>query len=245
MDAAVAAGFRMVEFTVSTPGVYELIAEFARRPGILVGAGTVLDLETVEAAVGAGAKFLVSPVLDPKIMAAARDLDVAILPGCFTPTELLQAYRGGAACQKLFPGPADIAGFVRAVLGPMPFLRIIPTNGVNHENAADVLAAGAMGVDPGPRPARPAPTPASIASAQASASASRSRPGRPPSSGSPWRWAAGCSWAWSASGARARARSARWPGCAALRSPRCPARWRPGSTAAGCWAPACWASRGS
>lgn len=146
MEAAVGAGFRMVEFTVSTPGCYELISEFARRPGLVVGAGTVLDLETVEAAVGAGAKFLVSPVLDPQIMAAARDLDVAILPGCFTPTELLHAYRIGAACQKLFPGPADIAGFVRAVLGPMPFLRIIPTNGVHHENAADVLAAGATGV---------------------------------------------------------------------------------------------------
>ena len=113
---------------------------------MVVGAGTVLDLAAVEAAVGAGAKFLVSPVLDPQIMAAARDLDVAILPGCFTPTELLQAHRGGAACQKLFPGPDDIASYVRAVLGPMPFLRIIPTNGVHHENAADVLAAGAVGV---------------------------------------------------------------------------------------------------
>jgi 2-dehydro-3-deoxyphosphogluconate aldolase / (4S)-4-hydroxy-2-oxoglutarate aldolase len=146
MDAAVAAGFRLVEFTVGTPGAYELIAEFARRPGVIVGAGTVLDLAAVEKAVGAGAKFLVSPVLDPHIMAAARDLDVAILPGCYTPTELLQGHRAGAACLKLFPGPADIASYVRAVLGPMPFLRIVPTNGVDQSNAADVLAAGAVGV---------------------------------------------------------------------------------------------------
>ena len=146
MEAAVGAGFRMLEFTVTTPGVLELIAEFARRPGLVVGAGTVLAIEALEAVVGAGAKFLVSPVLDPVIVAAARDLDVAILPGCFTPTEMLQAHRSGAAAQKLFPAPGDIPGYVRAVLGPMPFLKIIPTNGVNAENAAAVLAAGAVGV---------------------------------------------------------------------------------------------------
>ncbi len=146
MEAAVGAGFRLLEFTVNTPGAFELISEFSRRPGLVVGAGTVLDLESLEAAVGAGAKFLVSPVLDPHIIAAARELDVAILPGCHTPTELLQAHRAGAACQKLFPAPADIAGFVRAVLGPMPFLRIVPTNGVHGGNASDVLAAGAVGV---------------------------------------------------------------------------------------------------
>jgi 2-dehydro-3-deoxyphosphogluconate aldolase / (4S)-4-hydroxy-2-oxoglutarate aldolase len=146
MDAAVAAGFRLVEFTVSTPGAYELIAEFARRPGVVVGAGTVLDLAALERAVGAGAKFLVSPVLDPQIMAAARERDVAILPGCYTPTELLQGHRAGAAALKLFPGPTDIARYVRAVLGPMPFLRIVPTNGVDASNAAEVLTAGAVGV---------------------------------------------------------------------------------------------------
>ncbi len=146
MEAAVDAGFRIVEFTVSTPGVLELIADFSRRPGVVVGAGTVLDIAALEAVVGAGAKFLVSPVLDLEIVAAARDLDVAILPGCFTPTEMLLAHRSGAAAQKLFPSPGDIASYVRAVLGPMPFLKIVPTNGVNAENAADVLAAGAVGV---------------------------------------------------------------------------------------------------
>lgn len=146
MDAAVSAGFRLLEFTVTTPGVLELIAEFARRPGVIVGAGTVLDIPALEAVVGAGAKFLASPVLDPYILSAARDLDVAVLPGCFSPTELLQAHRSGAACQKLFPAPGYLPSFVRAVLAPMPFLRIVPTNGVTLENAADVLAAGAVGV---------------------------------------------------------------------------------------------------
>ena len=133
MDAAVNAGFRMIEFTVSTPGVLELIAEFARRPGIVVGAGTVLDIPALEAVVGAGAKFLASPVLDRQILSAARDLDVAVLPGCFSPTELLDAHRSGAACQKLFPAPGYLPSYIRAVLAPMPFLRIVPTNGVTLE----------------------------------------------------------------------------------------------------------------
>jgi len=85
-------------------------------------------------------------VLDQQILSAARDLDVAVLPGCFSPTELLQAHRSGAACQKLFPAPGYLPSYVRAVLAPMPFLRIVPTNGVTLENAADVLAAGAVGV---------------------------------------------------------------------------------------------------
>jgi Entner-Doudoroff aldolase len=147
MEAAVGGGFRLLEFTVSTPGAYDLIAEFSRRPGLIVGAGTVLDLPSLEAAVGAGAKFLVSPVLDPQILAAARALDVAMIPGCYTPTELWQAHRAGSACQKLFPAPGgDIAAYLRAVLGPMPFLRVIPTNGVHGGNASEVLAAGAVGV---------------------------------------------------------------------------------------------------
>jgi 2-dehydro-3-deoxyphosphogluconate aldolase/(4S)-4-hydroxy-2-oxoglutarate aldolase len=146
MEAAVGAGFRLLEFTVSTPGAYDLIAEFARRPGLIVGAGTVLDLPSLEAAVGAGAKFLVSPVLDPQIIAAARELDVAMLPGCFTPTELLQAHRAGAPVRSCSRRRPTSRAYVRAVLGPMPFLRMIPTNGVHGGNASEVLAAGAVGI---------------------------------------------------------------------------------------------------
>jgi 2-dehydro-3-deoxyphosphogluconate aldolase/(4S)-4-hydroxy-2-oxoglutarate aldolase len=146
MEAAVGAGFRVLEFTLSTPGAFDLIAEFSRRPDLVVGAGTVIDIEGLEAAVGAGAKFVVSPVFDKTIVSAARELDVAVVPGCFTPTELLQAHRAGATCVKLFPSPGDIAAFVRSVLGPLPFLRIVPTNGVHLGNAAEVLAAGAIGV---------------------------------------------------------------------------------------------------
>jgi 2-dehydro-3-deoxyphosphogluconate aldolase / (4S)-4-hydroxy-2-oxoglutarate aldolase len=146
MWAAVEAGFRVLEFTVTTPDALGLIAEFARDGRLTVGAGTVMDPETAGAAVRAGARFLVSPVLDERVVACAHALGAAAVPGCFTPTELWRAHSAGAAAQKLFPSPGDVAAFVRAALGPMPFLHILPTNGVDAANAAAVLRAGAAGV---------------------------------------------------------------------------------------------------
>lgn len=145
MRAAVAGGFRIVEFTLTTPGAYELIAEFARNDDLLVGAGTVLDVSQVDAAVKAGARFLVSPVCDPQVISAAASHGAASFPGCSTPTEMLAAHRAGADFIKLFPAPADVMDTIRAILAPLPFLRIFPTAGVSAENARAVLAAGAAG----------------------------------------------------------------------------------------------------
>lgn len=145
MTAAVRGGFRMVEFTLTTPGAIELIRTFARDERLLVGAGTVLTVEQARAAAGAGARYLVSPVCDPVIMAEAHTLGLPCVPGTYTPNEMLAAHRAGADFVKLFPGPPDVAEWVRAVLGPLPFLRIIPTNGVTAANVADVLRAGAAG----------------------------------------------------------------------------------------------------
>ncbi len=146
MDAAVRGGFRHLEFTLTTPGALELIAEFARRPELVVGAGTVLTVDDARAAVRAGARFVVSPVIDEEVVRAAVDLGAVAVPGCHTPSEMLRAHRAGAALQKLFPAPAGGPEYVRAVLAPMPFLRILPTNGVTRDNAADYLAAGAVAV---------------------------------------------------------------------------------------------------
>ncbi len=146
MEAAVRGGFRVLEFTLTVPGVFELIADFARREGVVVGAGTVLDPTEAERAVAAGARFLVSPVVDPEVIAAARGLGVASMPGTHTPTEMLHAHRAGAPLCKLFPSPAGGPAWVRSVLAPMPFLRIVPTNGVDHLNAGEWLAAGAHAV---------------------------------------------------------------------------------------------------
>ena len=86
MRAAVDGGFRMIEFTLTTPGAMELIAEFARRTDLLVGAGTVLTLQQARQAVAAGARFLVSPICDPTIVAEAAALDAVSIPGAYTPT---------------------------------------------------------------------------------------------------------------------------------------------------------------
>lgn len=151
MQAAIAGGFRLIEFTLSIPGAFELIEEFSaadRVDGaeIVVGTGTVLEVEEARAAVRAGARFLVSPVTDAEVIAEARELGVAILPGAQTPTEMLAAHRAGAPLIKLFPQPATGPAYVQQLLGPLPFLKIVPTSGVNEDNAGAFIEAGAWAV---------------------------------------------------------------------------------------------------
>jgi len=146
MEAAVRGGFRIVEFTLSIPDAYELVREFSHHEGLVVGTGTVMDARQVQRSVEAGAQFIVSPVVDEAVIEAAREMGVASMPGCHTPTEMLRAQRAGASLCKLFPAPAGGPAWVRSVLGPMPSLKIVPTNGVDEHNAAEWLAAGAHAV---------------------------------------------------------------------------------------------------
>ena len=143
LDAAIAGGFRVVEVTLTTPRALELIADAASRPGVVAGAGTVLTVEEAEAAVAHGARFLVSPVTDEVIIRRATELGVASIPGGHTPTELLAAHRAGAPLVKLFPAPAGGPAWLRSLLAPLPFLKVVPTNGVDLDNADDWLASGA------------------------------------------------------------------------------------------------------
>lgn len=147
MEAAIRGGFRIIEFTLTVPGVYELVQDFSRRQGLVVGTGTVLDEEDAQKSVDAGARFLVSPVVDEVVITAANELGVASMPGTHTPTEMLRAHRAGAQLCKLFPAPAGGPGWVKSVLGPLPDLKIVPTNGVDESNIAQWKAAGvfAMG----------------------------------------------------------------------------------------------------
>jgi 2-dehydro-3-deoxyphosphogluconate aldolase/(4S)-4-hydroxy-2-oxoglutarate aldolase len=145
MDAAVAGGFRVVEFTLTTPGAMDLIREFSKRPGLVVGAGTVLDTHVARDAVAAGAEFLVSPVTDPEIIREAQALDAVCIPGTFTPTEMLLAHRTGADLLKIFPAPADLPAFITQVRGPFPEFRLFPTAGVTADNIESILKAGAFG----------------------------------------------------------------------------------------------------
>jgi 2-dehydro-3-deoxyphosphogluconate aldolase/(4S)-4-hydroxy-2-oxoglutarate aldolase len=142
MEAAIRGGFSVIEFTLSIPGAYELVQDFSAREGLVVGTGTVLDETQAQKSVEAGARFLVSPVVDPVVISAAIQLGVASMPGTHTPTEMLRAHRAGAQLCKLFPVPAGGPAWSRSVLGPMPWLKIVPTNGVDEFNAAEWLAAG-------------------------------------------------------------------------------------------------------
>jgi 2-dehydro-3-deoxyphosphogluconate aldolase/(4S)-4-hydroxy-2-oxoglutarate aldolase len=149
MEAAVRGGHRVLEFTMNTPGALELIESFARRDGLTVGAGTVLGADQAEAAVTRGARFLVSPVFDESVATAAARLGVPLLPGASTPTEMWRAHRAGLEVIKLYPAPAAGPSWVRVVLGPMPFLRLVPTQGVDAGNAAAWLDAGCLAVGSG------------------------------------------------------------------------------------------------
>lgn len=146
MEAAIDGGFRIVEFTLNTPGALDHVRAFSHDARLVVGAGTVLDVEQASAAVAAGARFLVSPVADPDVIEWSRRHDVLCVPGAFTPAEMLAAHRAGAQVVKLFPGPPDGPGWLRACLGPLSFLRVFPTSGVTEQNARAWLDAGAFGV---------------------------------------------------------------------------------------------------
>ena len=147
MEAALAAGFRVCKYTLTIPGAFECIRETSsRHEDVVVGAGTVLTEDQARKAIDNGARFLVSPIMDPKMIQLASDLGVAIIPGCSTPTEMQAAHEAGAPLVKLFPGPAGGPSWVKATLGPLPHLRIVPTSGVTPENARSFLEAGAHAV---------------------------------------------------------------------------------------------------
>lgn len=146
IQAAVDGGFRIVEFTLTTPGALELVAEFRKRPDIVVGSGTVLTVAQARESASAGAQFIVSPVCDPEVIAEAARLDIACIPAGFTPTELEHAHRLGADFIKLFPAPAGGLEFIHAVRAPLPHLRLFPTAGITVDNFLDYLDAGCAGV---------------------------------------------------------------------------------------------------
>jgi 2-dehydro-3-deoxyphosphogluconate aldolase / (4S)-4-hydroxy-2-oxoglutarate aldolase len=146
MEAALRGGFRVIEFTLTIPGAMDLISQFSKRKDIAVGAGTVLTVDEAREAASTGAQFLVSPVVDEEVIEAANSLNLPMMPGTHTPTEMLRAYRAGAPLQKLFPAPGIGPTYVSACLGPMPFLKIVPTHGVDASNAAAYLKAGSFAV---------------------------------------------------------------------------------------------------
>lgn len=138
-------GVMALEVTMTVPGAVEIIRAMARdkEPGVLVGAGTVLDAGTASDVIAAGADFVVSPIADGDIIMACREAEIPVVPGAFTPTEIVAAWRAGADIVKVFPATSLGPQFFRDLSGPLPQIRLMPTGGVTIENAREFLAAGA------------------------------------------------------------------------------------------------------
>ena len=145
-DAVIAGGFRIIEITFSFTEATGAIAKLAERSDLLIGAGTILNRDQVHEAVEAGARFLVSPCVLPEVIDTAHELNVAIIPGAFTPTEIYTAYSLGADIVKIFPAVKFGPEYLRALRGPLPQIPIMPTSGVDASNVAEWFRAGAVAV---------------------------------------------------------------------------------------------------
>lgn len=129
---------------MTTPNALQVISEVSKElDEVVIGAGTVLDPETARTVILAGAEYIVSPTLDVKTVETARRYDRLVAPGAFTPTEILRAWEAGADVVKVFPASRLGPKFISDVKAPLPQLSLMPTGGVNVENAAEFIRAGA------------------------------------------------------------------------------------------------------
>jgi 2-dehydro-3-deoxyphosphogluconate aldolase/(4S)-4-hydroxy-2-oxoglutarate aldolase len=151
IDALLEGGVRSLELTMTVPGAIGLIEQLSRNlPGeFLLGAGTVLDPETARQVILAGAKYIVAPVLNLDTIKMCHRYDVAAMPGCFTPTEILTAWEAGADVVKVFPATALGPAYFKDVRAPMPQIRMMPTGGVTMANAGEWIKAGAVAIGVG------------------------------------------------------------------------------------------------
>jgi 2-dehydro-3-deoxyphosphogluconate aldolase/(4S)-4-hydroxy-2-oxoglutarate aldolase len=150
-DAIKAGGVSVIEVTMTTPGALRVVEEATERYGeeVLFGAGTVLDADTARAAILAGADFIVSPTLNLGTVATCRRYGIPVIPGCFSPTEMLTAWEAGADFIKLFPASVGGSSLVRDILAPLPQLEIVAVGGVNLHTAADFIRNGATAIGVG------------------------------------------------------------------------------------------------
>jgi 2-dehydro-3-deoxyphosphogluconate aldolase / (4S)-4-hydroxy-2-oxoglutarate aldolase len=147
-EALVAGGVRAVEFTFTNPAAAEAIAAASAMLSsrALLGAGSVLDAETARVAILAGARFVVTPTVSPVTIEICNRYGVATTIGALTPTEILTAWQAGATYVKVFPANLGGPRYLRDVLGPLPQLKLIPTGGVDVDNAGEFIRAGAVAV---------------------------------------------------------------------------------------------------
>jgi 2-dehydro-3-deoxyphosphogluconate aldolase/(4S)-4-hydroxy-2-oxoglutarate aldolase len=144
-EALLAGGVEAMEVTFTVPEAHRVLEKVAQRLGdrIVLGAGTVLDPETARVAILSGAQFIVSPAVHLPTIELCRRYAKPVLPGALTPTEVLTAWQAGADIVKIFPSELTGPGYLKALRGPLPQVRMMPTGGVNLQTAADFLRAGA------------------------------------------------------------------------------------------------------
>jgi 2-dehydro-3-deoxyphosphogluconate aldolase / (4S)-4-hydroxy-2-oxoglutarate aldolase len=152
-DAIAQGGIPIVEITMTVPKAIEVISDMVRNsPNVIVGAGTVLDLETARRCLDAGAGFLTSPGLNLKVVEFAVKEGILVIAGAMTPTEVIDAWQAGSELVKVFPcAPIGGPAYIRALMGPFPQVPIIAAGGVNQETAADFILAGAAALGIGGR----------------------------------------------------------------------------------------------
>ena len=144
-EALYEGGVRILEITMNSDKPLAVIEDLSDNLGdkMLIGAGTVLDTETARAAILAGAKFILSPIVDVKTIKIAKTYGVVTIPGAYTATEIVQAYKKGGDIIKVFP--ATSPDYIKNILGPLPHIPLLPTGGVNLENITAFKKAGAVG----------------------------------------------------------------------------------------------------
>ena len=137
-------GIECIEVTMTTPGALKTLEEVRSKiDDVLFGAGTVLDPETARQAILSGAQFIVTPSLNLEVIRLSHRYDIPIIPGAFTPTEILSAWENGAECVKVFPASNVGPDYIKAIKGPFPQIKICPTGGISLENMKAFLKAGA------------------------------------------------------------------------------------------------------
>jgi 2-dehydro-3-deoxyphosphogluconate aldolase / (4S)-4-hydroxy-2-oxoglutarate aldolase len=144
-------GVRMVEITMTVPGALEIISAASKElgDGVYIGAGTVLDAATARMAILAGARFIVGPCFDAETVALCKLYDTAVMPGCITPTEIVQAWKAGADVVKIFPGRVGTPEYFQDIKGPLPQVRMMPTGNVDLVTTPRYIKAGAIAVGVG------------------------------------------------------------------------------------------------
>src|SRR5271157_3299402 len=150
-EAVTHGGIPIVEITMTVPGAVELISHLCRSKGKLaVGAGTVLDIETAQKCIAAGACFITAPSFNPAIVEFAAKQNVTVLPGALTPTEVVEAWSAGADFVKVFPcGPVGGDRYIKALHTALPQIPLIAAGGVNQQTAANFILSGATGIGVG------------------------------------------------------------------------------------------------